>query len=81
MSGYPKPEIYDHYYINKYSYPRGLATYKKADIVAAKASEMSVHPRTSSKSQGRIKKSLYDIKPQVVRTGIAGWKLTKRPLN
>ena len=31
VSGYPKPELYDHYYINKYSYPRGLATYKKPE--------------------------------------------------
>lgn len=42
---------------------------------------MNMRPKVTSKSQTRVKKSLYDIKPQVVRTGIAGWKLTKRPLN
>ena len=24
ISGYPQPKVYDQYYINKYTYPRGL---------------------------------------------------------
>jgi hypothetical protein len=47
-SGYPKPDLYDHYYINKYSYPRGLSTYKKTEEELYRA---------------KGKKSLYDIKP------------------
>lgn len=29
VSGYPKPELYDQHYINKYAFPKGLTSYKK----------------------------------------------------
>ena len=29
LSGYPQPNLYDKYYINKYAYPKGLKSYRK----------------------------------------------------
>ena len=31
MSGYPNPKLYDQFYINKYSFPKGLQGFKKSD--------------------------------------------------
>lgn len=31
VSGYPKPELYDQHYINKYAFPKGLSSYKKVN--------------------------------------------------
>lgn len=62
VSGYPKPELYNHHYINKYSFPKGLVAMSK--------------PEHLKKLNERI--SLYDMDQPSLRKGIAGWKLTKR---
>lgn len=64
ISGYPKPDLYNQHYINRYSFPKGLQAMRKPD---------------SMKRQNQ-KISLYDMETPVLRKGIAGWKLTKRPL-
>lgn len=64
LSGYPKPEMYNQHYINKYSFPKGLTSYKKPD-----------HLRKRDE-----KVSLYDMEKPSVRKGVAGWKLTRRPI-
>ena len=65
ITGYPNPHLYDQYYINKYSFPKGLSTVFKSD-----------EERQRKKA---FKQSLYDIKAPNLRKGINGWKLTKRP--
>ena len=35
-SGYPKPELYNQHYINKYSFPKGLQAVKKSDLIKQK---------------------------------------------
>jgi hypothetical protein len=64
QSGYPKPELYNQHYINKYSFPKGLIAVKK--------------PEEIKKRNDRL--SLYDLETPAVRKGISGWKLTKRPM-
>ncbi len=64
VSGYPKPELYDQHYINKYAFPKGLIAQKKLE---------------KYKKQNQ-KVSLYDMNTPILRKGIAGWKLTKRPM-
>jgi len=64
-SGYPKPELYNQHYINKYSFPKGLISTKK--------------PEEVKKRNERL--SLYDLDTPAVRKGISGWKLTKRPMD
>jgi hypothetical protein len=64
MSGYPKPELYNQHYINKYSFPKGLIAMKK--------------PEDLKKRNDRV--SLYDLETPAIRKGISGWKLTKRPV-
>lgn len=63
-SGYPKPELYNQHYINRYSFPKGLIASKK--------------PEEIKKRNERL--SLYDLDTPAVRKGISGWKLTKRPM-
>jgi len=65
VSGYPNPKLYDQYYINKYSFPKGLQAIFKSE---AERSEKQA-----------FKQSLYDIKIPNLRRGINGWKLTRRP--
>ena len=65
-SGYPNPKLYDQYYINKYSFPKGLSAIFKTD------EERNV-------KHTAFKQSLYDIKIPNPRRGINGWKLTRRP--
>jgi len=31
MSGYPQPQLYDQYYINRYAYPKGLKCHGRQD--------------------------------------------------
>jgi len=64
MSGYPKPELYNQHYINKYSFPKGLIAMRK--------------PEEVKKRNERV--SLYDLEQPAIRKGISGWKLTKRPM-
>ena len=64
MSGYPKPELYNQHYINKYSFPKGLVAMKR--------------PEEAKKRNERV--SLYDLETPAIRKGISGWKLTKRPI-
>eukprot|EP00347_Sterkiella_histriomuscorum_P021940 403332242 len=64
VSGYPKPDLYNQHYINKYSFPKGLQASRKPE---------------SMKKQNQ-KLSLYDMDTPALRKGIAGWKLTKRPI-
>jgi hypothetical protein len=64
QSGYPKPELYNQHYINKYSFPKGLVAMRK--------------PEEMKKRNERM--SLYDLETPAVRKGISGWKLTKRPM-
>lgn len=67
MSGYPQPQLYDQYYINKYAYPKGLKGSRRPEHIA----------RFNDK-----KKSLYDVDTPANRKGFSGWKLTlQRPLN
>ena len=63
-SGYPKPELYNQHYINRYSFPKGLIAMRK--------------PEEVKKRNNRV--SLYDLDTPAVRKGISGWKLTKRPI-
>ena len=63
-SGYPKPELYNQHYINKYSFPKGLQAVKKSELLK------------EQKQQQRM--SLYDMNTPQIRKGVAGWKLTKR---
>ena len=65
VSGYPNPKLYDQFYINKYSFPKGLQVVRKQE--------------DQLKDRRAYKQSLYDLKQPRVRKGIAGWKLTKRP--
>lgn len=65
VTGYPNPKLYDQYYINKYSFPKGLCTIYKGD--------------DERQEKAAYKKSLYDIKVPNPRRGISGWKLTRRP--
>ena len=51
MSGYPNPKLYDQFYINKYSFPKGLACVRKEDI-----------EKYNNKQSGKSKQSLYDLK-------------------
>ncbi len=64
QSGYPKPELYNQHYINKYSFPKGLIAMKKPDEMKKRNERLS----------------LYDLDTPAVRKGISGWKLTKRPM-
>jgi hypothetical protein len=64
VSGYPKPELYNQHYINKYSFPKGLIAMKKPEDLKKRNERMS----------------LYDLETPAVRKGISGWKLTKRPV-
>lgn len=64
VSGYPKPDLYNQHYINKYSFPKGLQAMRKPEHL----------------SKGNNKVSLYDMDTPHNRQGIAGWKLTKRPV-
>jgi hypothetical protein len=59
------PEIYNEHYINKYAFPRALISYKKAD-------ELRKDPNQ--------RKSIYDMRANIERRGISGWKLTKKAL-
>jgi hypothetical protein len=63
MSGYPKPELYNQHYINKYSFPKGLIAMKKPEEIKKRNDKLS----------------LYDLETPAIRKGISGWKLTKRP--
>ena len=47
VSGYPNPKLYDQFYINKYSFPKGLQVIRKADQEGDKRG---------------YKQSLYDLK-------------------
>lgn len=46
QTGYPNPHLYDQYYINKYSFPKGLQAIQKSE----------------EERRRRYKKSLYDIR-------------------
>jgi len=63
VSGFPNPNLYDQFYINKYSFPKGLCAVRKSEKLG----------------KSNTKQSLYDMHAPSVRKGIAGWKLTKRP--
>ncbi len=63
MSGYPKPELYNQHYINKYSFPKGLIAMKKPEEIKNRNDKLT----------------LYDLETPAIRKGISGWKLTKRP--
>jgi len=65
LTGYPNPKLYDQFYINKYSFPKGLTAIYKTE-----------EERTKKQA---FKQSLYDIKIPNPRRGINGWKLTRRP--
>ncbi len=65
LSGYPNPKLYDQYYINQYSFPKGLQAIYKND--------------EERENKQAFKQSLYDIKIPNPRRGINGWKLTRRP--
>ena len=65
LTGYPNPKLYDQFYINKYSFPKGLSAIFKSD-----------EERVTKQA---FKQSLYDIKIPNPRRGINGWKLTRRP--
>lgn len=65
VSGYPNPKLYDQFYINKYSFPKGLQAIYKSEEERNK--------------RHAFKQSLYDIKIPNPRRGINGWKLTRRP--
>lgn len=58
QSGFPNPQIYDRYYINSYSMPKGLHASRKA--------------QKKVKDNGMIQQPL-------VRSGVEGWKLSKKP--
>ena len=60
MSGYPQPQLYDQYFINKYAYPKGL-----------RAGRRVLDPELEKKRE-----SLYDKDIPVNRKGFSGWKLT-----
>ena len=65
VTGYPNPKLYDQFYINKYSFPKGLSAIFKTE--------------EERNNRHAFKKSLYDIKVPNPRRGINGWKLTRRP--
>ena len=65
LTGYPNPKLYDQFYINKYSFPKGLSAIFKTE--------------EERNNRHVFKKSLYDIKVPNPRRGINGWKLTRRP--
>lgn len=62
-SGFPEPDLYNQHFINKYSFPKGLQCGRKPE-----------HMRKKEDSRY----SIYDIQAQPVRTGVTGWKLTKK---
>lgn len=67
ISGYPRPELYNQYYINKFSYPKGFKAVRKR-----RESEQPI-PGAGTVETG---KSFYDIEAPSTRKGFTGWKLT-----
>lgn len=43
VSGYPKPELYNHHYINKYSFPKGLIAMDRPDHLKKKSDRISLY--------------------------------------
>jgi len=47
LSGYANPNKYDQYYINKYSYPKGLNTHRRSPV-EIQAKQMKNHQKRNS---------------------------------
>ena len=67
VSGYPRPELYNQYYINKFSYPKGFKAVRKVK----EPEEVIPGAPMAQKRQ-----SIYDVEAPTTRKGFTGWKLT-----
>ena len=61
INGFPSPEKYDVYYINQYSFPKGLKSVPK-------------RPKRNDETNRSI--TLDEIETPVNRRGVHGWKLS-----